>query len=110
MTLALGGYLYIPSEDDREDNIKGSLEMLKANWINITPSITRLVEPQAVPSLKTLVLSGEAMGKDLILRWATRVELINAYGPAECQICTIQRRLQVSDDPAKIGRGVGCST
>lgn len=110
MALALGGCLCVPSEDDRENNIEGSFERLKANWTDITPSIARLIDPSAVPSLKTLVLSGEAVGRDVILQWATKVELINAYGPAECQICTIERRLQTSDDYAKIGRGVGCST
>ena len=110
MTLALGGCLCVPSEDDRENDIEGSFERLKANWTNMTPSIARLVDPPTVPSLKTLVLSGEAVGKDLLLQWATRVELINAYGPAECQICTIQGRLHSSDDPSNIGRAVGCST
>lgn len=110
MALAVGGCLCVPSEDDRQDNIEGSFERLKANWTNITPSVARLVDPPAIPSLKTLVLSGENVDKDLIFQWATRVELINAYGPAECQICTIQRRLRVPDDSGKIGRGVGCST
>lgn len=110
MALAVGGCLCVPSEDDRENDIEGSFERLKANWTDITPSVARLIDPPAVPSLKTLVLSGENVGKDLILQWATRVELINAYGPAECQICTVQRSLQIPDDSAKIGRGVGCLT
>lgn len=110
MALTVGGCLCVPSEDDRENDIEGSFERLEANWTNMTPSVARLVDPPAVPSLKTLVLSGENVGKDLILQWATRVELINAYGPAECQICTVQRRLLIPDDSGKIGRGVGCLT
>ncbi|MCJ1350610.1 MAG: hypothetical protein MMC33_000591 [Icmadophila ericetorum] len=110
MASAMGGCLCVPSEDDRENDIDGSFERLKANWTDLTPSVARLIDPLAVPSLKTLVLSGEAVGKDLILQWATRVEVINAYGPAECQICTVQRKLEIPDDSAKIGRGVGCST
>lgn len=110
MALAVGGCLCVPSENDREDDIEGSFERLKANWTNITPSVARLIDPPTVPSLQTLVLSGENVDKDLIFQWATRVELINAYGPAECQICTVQRRLWVPDDSGKIGRGVGCST
>jgi amino acid adenylation domain-containing protein len=110
MALALGGCLCIPSESDRENDIEGSFERLRANWADLTPSVARLIEPPAVPSLKTLVLSGEAVAKDLVIQWAAKVNLINAYGPAECQICTVQRRLLTPDDCAKIGRGVGCST
>ncbi|MCJ1312550.1 hypothetical protein MMC25_006224 [Agyrium rufum] len=110
MALTLGGCLCVPSEDDRENDIEGSFERLKANWTNLTPSVARLVDPPAVPGLQVLVLSGEAVSKDLILQWAERAELINAYGPAECQICTVQRSLRSLDDSAKIGRGVGCLT
>ncbi|KUI70375.1 Nonribosomal peptide synthetase 8 [Cytospora mali] len=110
MTLALGGCLCVPSEAERENEIEESLQRLQANWADLTPSIARIMEPSAVPGLQTLVLSGEAVGKDLIAQWTGKLRLINAYGPAECQICTVQQSLEGPDDAAKIGRGVGCAT
>ncbi|CRG85572.1 nonribosomal peptide synthase, putative [Talaromyces islandicus] len=109
MAMCLGACLCIPSEDERENDIEGSFERLQANWTDITPSVARLVDPTGVPGLKTLVLSGEAVRKDLVERWATKVNLINAYGPAECQICTIQENIIDPQQAAHIGRAVGCT-
>ncbi|KAF3484388.1 uncharacterized protein GIQ15_03712 [Arthroderma uncinatum] len=110
MCLVLGACLCIPSEDDRYNEIEGSMERLRANWANFTPTVARLLDPTTIPSLQTLVLSGEAVGRDLIIQWAGKVDLINAYGPAECQICTIRTGLLSPQDEANIGRGVACST
>ncbi|PYH90975.1 putative nonribosomal peptide synthase [Aspergillus ellipticus CBS 707.79] len=111
MSLCIGACLCVPSEEDRENDIDGSFARLEANWVNLTPSVARLVSPSAVPGLTTLVLSGEAVGTDLVLQWkGTGVDLINAYGPAECQICTIQHDLGTLPNAATIGRGVACST
>ena len=110
MATTVGGCLCVPSEDDRDNDIEGSFERLEANWADITSSVARLIDPEAVTGLKTLVLSGEVVGKDVIKSYADRVEIINAYGPAETQICTIQQKLQVPEDAAKIGHGIGCST
>jgi amino acid adenylation domain-containing protein len=110
MTLASGGCLCVPSESDRENDIEGSLQRLNCNWANLTPSVARIIEPSAAPNLKTLILSGESVGKELILQWAESVRLMNAYGPAECQICTVQDGLNGADDAYKIGRGIACAT
>lgn len=109
MALTLGGCLCIPSEHDRENDIEGSFERLGANWADITPSVAKMIEPSAVPSLKTLVLSGEAMTREIVEKWSTRVTLINAYGPAECQICTIQEDVNDPGRASDIGRPIVCS-
>lgn len=109
MALTLGGCLCIPSEDDRENDIEGSFERLGANWADLTPSVAKLIEPSAVPSLKTLVLSGEAMTREVVEKWSSKVALINAYGPAECQICTIQEDVNDPSRASDIGRAVACS-
>jgi amino acid adenylation domain-containing protein len=110
MAMSLGACLCVPSQEDLENNIEQSFERLGANWMDITPSVARIIEPSAVPNLKTLVLSGEAITKDIIQKWVGKVSIINAYGPAECQICTVQSDLKDLDDAAKIGRGVACAT
>ncbi|OKL58745.1 hypothetical protein UA08_06299 [Talaromyces atroroseus] len=108
MALCLGGCLCVPSEGDRENDIEGSFSRLTANWADITPSVARLIDPSAVPGLQTLVLSGEAVSKDVVQQWSKKVNLINAYGPAECQICTVQGAVTNIENAADIGHAVGC--
>jgi amino acid adenylation domain-containing protein len=110
MALSLGACLCVPSEDDRKNNIEGSFQQLQANWTDITPSVARLIDPSAVPGLKTLILSGEAVSKGIVQQWGKNVDLINAYGPAECQICTINGTIASVDNAADIGHGVACAT
>ncbi|QKX62712.1 uncharacterized protein TRUGW13939_09873 [Talaromyces rugulosus] len=110
MALSVGGCLCIPSEEDRKNDIEGSFKRLKANWADITPSVARLIDPSAIPGLETLVLSGEAVSKDIVQTWGKKVHLINAYGPAECQICTVNGTIAGVDNAADIGLGVACAT
>ncbi|GKZ63335.1 nonribosomal peptide synthase [Aspergillus niger] len=111
MSLCLGACLCVPSEEDRLNDIEGSVRRLQANWANFTPSVARLLTPSAMPILETVVLSGEAVGRDVLEQWRdVGLHLINAYGPAECQICTVQTDLQHMPDAATIGRGVACAT
>jgi non-ribosomal peptide synthetase component F len=109
MPLCIGVCLYAPSEDERGNDIEGSFARLNANWADIIPSVARLIDPVGVKSLRTLVLSGEAAGKYLFEHWAARVNLINAYGPAECQICTIQEDVTSPQQAAHIDQAVGCT-
>lgn len=108
-TFVVGGCLCIPHEDERMHNIEGAMERLKVNLADFTPSIARLINPAAVPTLKTLLLAGEAVDEGNVLRWSSKVSLINAYGPAECQICTAFPIIQAKD-ATNIGRGVGTVT
>src|SRR4029077_15877999 len=41
--------------------------------------------------LKTVILGGEAITHENVDTWATKVVLINAYGPAEATICAAGR-------------------
>lgn len=109
ITLILGACVCIPSENDLLNDLEGSFERLRANWVDMPPSVARLMNPAAVPSLKTIVLAGEAVGRDLVLQWGPYARVINAYGPAECLICTVHVDIKEPEKAAIIGRPVGCS-
>ncbi|KAF5137722.1 Nonribosomal peptide synthetase 8 [Metarhizium anisopliae] len=47
---------------------------------------------------------------DLVERWATKVHLINSYGPSETTIWTSNSHLSPGKQPANIGRGYGAHT
>jgi thioester reductase-like protein len=86
-TLLQGGCVCIPSEEDRRNDIIGAISRMRVNWALLTPSFASLIHPHEVPSLRTLVLGGEALTKECTKRWADKLLLINCYGPAECGAC-----------------------
>ncbi|KAJ5437268.1 nonribosomal peptide synthase [Penicillium cf. griseofulvum] len=104
MTLIAGGCVCVPSDSQRIDELARAINDLRANWLELTPSVARILTPEAVPNVKSLVLVGEPLSKDTIAQWTGKVQLINAYGPAECSVVTtIQPNVQASD-PSNIGR------
>lgn len=82
-TLYAGACVCVPSEDDRFNNIAGSIKALQATWIFLTPTVASLIDPADVPTLKTVILGGEPSTTELLHRWNSKVDLYTAYGPAE---------------------------
>ncbi|KAK2766911.1 NRPS [Arachnomyces sp. PD_36] len=108
-TLLSGGCVCIPSDVDRQQRLSFIIQELQVNWTLLTPSVARILDPQNIPSLKTLVLGGEGMSRADVQKWAPHVHLINAYGPSECSVIAT---IQTSSDalllePADIGRASG---
>ncbi|RAH71302.1 amino acid adenylation [Aspergillus aculeatinus CBS 121060] len=105
-TLIFGGCLCIPSDHDRHTDIRPALRSMDANWAIFTPSFARSLKTEDAPTLKTLILAGEAVAQDIIDRWAAVARLINIYGASECSVCMIGP--MVTDTPRScIGRAVG---
>ncbi|KAI9731551.1 MAG: NRPS [Cirrosporium novae-zelandiae] len=106
-TLMAGGCICMPSEADRIGDIVGVIRSMQVNFAALTSSFARQICPDDVPSLRTLILMGEALAKDQIEVWADKVCLINGYGPSECSVVsTVQKGLKRSSDPANIGKAV----
>ncbi|KGO71463.1 AMP-dependent synthetase/ligase [Penicillium italicum] len=105
--LIVGGSVCIPSETQRLDHLAVSIQQLKANWLELTPSVARLLSPETLTEVKTLILGGESMHPDDVSRWREHVHLLVAYGPAECSVVsTVQPHVDVSD-LYNIGRSYG---
>ncbi|KAI9642951.1 hypothetical protein NHQ30_008685 [Ciborinia camelliae] len=103
ITLIYGGCVCSPSEDDRRNNIIGIMNTMQVNWVLFTPSVANLIWPEDVPGLEALVLGGEAVTQENVLRWANAVTLYNTYGPAECGATTLSR-LKATSRGSTIGR------
>ncbi|GAB0102659.1 hypothetical protein JMUB6875_16280 [Nocardia sp. JMUB6875] len=76
----------------------------------ITPSALATLDPDAVSSVRVLAVAGEAIGPDLVARWATGRTLINLYGPTEFTIWATASEPLVAGQPVTIGtpiRGAG---
>ncbi|KAH6708906.1 hypothetical protein BKA61DRAFT_696822 [Leptodontidium sp. MPI-SDFR-AT-0119] len=110
--LAAGGCLCIPSDAERKHSqLAESMNRMQVNLIDLTPSVTRTLDPTAVPSLKTLILGGEAASRSDILRWAPYVRVLNGIGQAECTVTTTMAEIDpaVSGTPG-IGKALGTNT
>ena len=109
--LAAGGCLCVPSDAERKHNLPGTMERMRVNLIDLTPSVARTINPTSVPSLKTLVLGGETATRADMGRWRPYVHVLNGIGQAECTVTTTMATMDpaVSGTPV-IGRGLGANT
>ena len=108
-TLMVGGCICMPSDNDRLGGLAEFIQNFDVNWALLTPSVARTLDPMDIPTLKQLVLGGEAMNENDIQKWSPHVDLMNAYGPSECSIITnVQPSSEILKiDPANIGHPTG---
>ncbi|KAK7937713.1 Nonribosomal peptide synthetase [Apiospora aurea] len=104
-----GGCVCIPSDEERLNDLPGAMRRMKVNWADLTPTVGRMLNPENVPCLRTLVLGGESLTKDIIETWGGKIDLFNTYGPSECSIqCTSSNPLQKEATGANIGWPANC--
>ncbi|KAH6702084.1 hypothetical protein BKA61DRAFT_201930 [Leptodontidium sp. MPI-SDFR-AT-0119] len=102
-TLILGGCLCIPTGSTK--GLAEEMRSLNANELSVTPSLALWLRPADIPSLKTLITTGEPLTKELINTWHDHVKLVNLYKCAEMTgycfgACDIRR----GDPPGNIGQ------
>lgn len=66
---------------------------MKVNTLGITSSTIALLEPEKIPTLQRINLTGESLDHSVVARWASHVELKNNYGLSECTQLTWGRRM-----------------
>ncbi|GAB1212714.1 Trichosetin synthetase PKS-nrps1 [Aspergillus terreus] len=108
-TLMHGGCICIPSEDERLNDVAGAIQRMNVSWSFLTPSIASILEPSTVPSLKVLVCGGEKLSKEVVTKWAHRVQLMNGYGPTETTIFAVLNDASANPEPSCIGFGIPCT-
>jgi amino acid adenylation domain-containing protein len=112
--LLAGGCVCVPSPDIKL--IGEAMEAMQVNTACFTPSVIQHLRPEEVPSLRTLILGGEAIRPEHVDTWASHVTLFNGYGLTEtCILATLQRITSRASAATKtttcnssIGTAVGC--
>ena len=108
-TLQRGGCVCVPSEADRVNDLPGAIARLKANKMDLTPTVAALLTPAQVPSIKSLCLGAEPLTKALIELWSQHVHLVGMYGPSEASINSAFKDFSDGQGEAtNIGKAIGC--
>ncbi|KAJ5295917.1 hypothetical protein N7508_010738 [Penicillium antarcticum] len=107
-TLQRGGCICVPSDEQRMNDLSGAISKFQCNWAFLTPTVAALLEKDTIPSLKMLVLGGEASTRDTIAKWHNVLDLRICYGPAECSVyCSGAPPATINSDPANLGESIG---
>jgi amino acid adenylation domain-containing protein len=59
----------------------------RINVITLPPSVLSVLPLAALPDLHTLIVGGEPLSAELVIRWGQGRRMFNAYGPTEASIC-----------------------
>lgn len=76
LALTQGACICILSEEERLNHLSEAMTRLKVTWCFLTPTVIRMLEPQHVPHLETIVSGGERLPDDLISKWGDALNLI----------------------------------
>ncbi|KAJ4147889.1 hypothetical protein LMH87_002388 [Akanthomyces muscarius] len=112
LSLVGGACLCVPSDEERRNDLAGSMERFQITHIDMTPTAAGLLPESALRKLHTMTLGGEQLRPVDAQRWAKLVKNVrNMYGPSECTatatILSIDSEAMVKDS---IGKGVGLCT
>lgn len=107
MTLGAGGCVCVPSDDDRMNRLASTIQDMSVDLLEVTPTVGRLISPDEVPSVKTIVFGGEYMSQLDFAPWKDRARVINTYGPTECCVECVFSEITSETTPGLIGRAAG---
>ncbi|KAJ6144093.1 hypothetical protein N7470_007988 [Penicillium chermesinum] len=108
-TLLEGGCVCIPSEEERHNSLVQAFSIFQANFICLTPSVLKSLDPRDFPTLKNLLVTGELTPQQELDRWADQVQMTITYGPTECSVaCAVHEHVSKVSDPRNLGRPMGC--
>lgn len=109
-TLSYGGCICIPSDHDRSNDLAGFIRRCNVNALNLTPTVASLLEPEQMPSVKKLVMMGEAVTQSVVDTWSsiTDMRLFNGYGPSETSPLATWTEINPGKaSPSNIGHALG---
>lgn len=108
MTLVLGGCICVPSDDERMNDPGAFASRAQVDLTLSSPTAIRSMSPEDVPSLKTVILVGEALPRDVVEAWSRSATVMNGYSPAECGGCSTIAIDETHWPMATLGHTRGC--
>jgi amino acid adenylation domain-containing protein len=94
--LLAGGCCCVPTTSLTMEALINDLNELEANFIFVTPSVAIDIDPDRVPTLKTMCIGGEPVSDAVLAKWLNRVRLVNQYGMGEvASLCAYNPKLRM---------------
>lgn len=109
-TFIAGGCVCIASKDSLRNNLSGAIRDLQVNRLDMTPSIVRVLRPEHVPAVQSVILGGEPLSRLDVETWAGKVQLVNSYGPSEASVSCAAADVNLRSDPSSIGHVFGVAS
>ena len=81
-----GFTLCATSQEAMLNNLTGSINTLKVNLLDLTPSVAAALRRSEIPGVKWLYCIGETMTPEVVSEW--HGSCVNSYGPTETAFCT----------------------
>ncbi|MFE3194159.1 non-ribosomal peptide synthase/polyketide synthase [Nocardia sp. NPDC059240] len=90
------------------DELAALLDREQLTHAFLTPAALASIDASRwpLPTLGCLVVGGEAVGADLVARWAPGRALHNAYGPSEATVAPVISAALAADRPVVLGRPI----
>lgn len=102
-----GGTLVIPTSDVERSpaDVAAFVNEKKLTYFSTVPTMLAMIEGD-LPTVRTLVLGGEACSDELVARWATpERRMLNTYGPTEATVVATWSECAVGE-PVSIGHAL----
>ncbi len=107
-TLLSGATLCLARQEDMLPG-KGLLRVIREHGVThltLPPSALGAMSAEMLPSLKTLIVAGEACPPELAAVWAENRVFINAYGPTESTVCASAWTYRTGTNILPVGRPI----
>ncbi len=85
----------VPSEVHGGRDLEALIERHEVTHACLTPTVLQVTDAEATPSLRVVIMAGEAVNSALLQRWSQRRSVFNAFGPTEGTVmstCTTDLR------------------
>ncbi|KAI3243415.1 hypothetical protein DTO012A7_2232 [Penicillium roqueforti] len=106
--LAAGGCLCMISQEERNADLESTMHKLQVSHAWLTPSMVPHIQPESLPTLRSLGLGGEAPTAEILSTWGEKVQLNNMYGTTESGVWdTVKTGVKPGDNPKNVGRSIG---
>ncbi|KAJ7769954.1 hypothetical protein B0H16DRAFT_1776921 [Mycena metata] len=103
-TIIRGGTLCLSSKESLMADLAGVIAKMQVTTIGLTTTAASLLSPEDVPTLRTIVLTGERVTDAVVERWADALDLRSGYGLSECTQLNWSKSLSRGSPANKIDR------
>lgn len=102
MTWCAGATLHLGTSDELLPGppLQTFLQRRQITHATLPPTALTPLNPDAVPTLTTLITAGEACSAALVRAWRPGRQFFNAYGPTETTICATVQQVEKNAPPA----------